>query len=99
VGFRDKLTPDERIKRAGQGMEAMFGASERLDENIGLSSEEMGEIQDLIADDETEDLERDLVESAQRSDEAPDERRDISRVKRVGATEGLGLGDEPAGTR
>jgi hypothetical protein len=65
VGFRDNLTPDERIKRAEEDMTSMFGPTTKLDENVGLTSEELATIRELEAADLTEENERELVNSAE----------------------------------
>lgn len=64
VGFRDNLTPEERIKNAETDMSAMFGPSERLDESIGLTHDEIASIQEIDGADFTEETEREAVNAA-----------------------------------
>ena len=111
VGFRDKMTPDERAKRAEQDLGAVFGNATRLRESDGLNSEELAEMQGVLSEDETEDIERDLVQAAQLV-ENPDlgaEDEDPERIiRRVGPQDfdmdevdrDLGLtGDKPKRSR
>lgn len=105
VGYRDKLTPEERIKRAEQDLEGVFGRSKRLDENAGLTRDELAEVEDIIeAGDQTDDLDRDLIEAAQDIVNEPvdDDPDATPPMRRVGpedfdpAEDGsLGLGEAP----
>lgn len=106
VGFRDKLTPEERVKRAEQDLGQVFGKASRLSDDAGLKSDEIAEVREILSEDQTEDIERDLVEAAQMADENPDLDRDVDEdperiIKRVGPDDfdmaeldaSLGLGD------
>lgn len=69
VGYRDKLTPAERNKRAEADLATVFGTATHLEDSAGLSSEEMREMGDIIdAADQTDDLDRDLIESRDADD-------------------------------
>lgn len=88
VGFKDSLTPDQRIKRAEQDLAAMFGPGSVVDERTGLSPEEIEQMREIEGLDATEDIERELVEAAvaasdeQQVIQAQDEHE--GRIRRVG---------------
>lgn len=109
VGFRDNLTPEDRIKQAEQDMTAMFGQVEHIGDDTGLTHEEIESIRELEASDVTEETEREFVNAAneERADasiEIVDAQSD-GPIRRVGpdADNGewdldevsLGLGEEP----
>lgn len=63
VGFRDNLTPEERLRRAETDMAAMFGPSAKIEDGAGLTPDEFALVRDLDSD-VTEDIERELVNAA-----------------------------------
>jgi hypothetical protein len=66
VGFRDNMTPDERIEKAEATMKSVFGSAVKLDENAGLTPEELRDAQELVErEDMTEEIEQELA-SAER---------------------------------
>ena len=69
VGFRDRLTPDQRIKQAEDDLSKMFGPGSEVDPRAGLTPAELAELRDLEGADDTEDIERELVEAAVRGQE------------------------------
>jgi len=88
VGWRDRLTPEERVKQVSGDMKAMFGGTP-LDESDTLSPEEMDGFADIEAASETVDeLDTNLIT----------EREDIvdSSVRRVGPDDDIpeGIFDE-----
>lgn len=64
VGFRDQLTPDQRIKQAEEDLSQMFGPGKTVDSRADLTPEELQQVRDLEGADDTEELERDLVNAA-----------------------------------
>ena len=61
VAFRDRLSPEERIKQAGQDMQAMFGAGQAVDPNNGLTDDEMADIREVEPTDMAEEVEIEAV--------------------------------------
>lgn len=64
VGFKDNLTPDQRIKKAEADLAAMFGPGSKVDDQTGLSTEELEQLRDIEGMDATEDIEREMVDAA-----------------------------------
>lgn len=100
VGFRDHLTPDQRMKQAQQDLKSVFGEVAALDEKEVLTEEEMQQIRDLEMADETDNLDHELVSAAVDEHDLDDE-RDIDEMtnaalnaKRVGPQDDLGIVDE-----
>lgn len=105
VGFKDSLTPDERIKRTEQDLSAMFGPGSVVEEKDTLSPDELEQMREIEGLDSTDDLERELVDAAvATSDEQNVVREQESHegpIRRVGPDDfapngpDLGLGEDP----
>lgn len=103
VGFRDHLTPDQRLAQAQQDLKAVFGEGVRLDEKEQLTAQELADIRDLEMADATDDLDHELISAAAEVEDMADERdldematEALAKAKRVGprtsaVDEGLGL--------
>jgi hypothetical protein len=94
VGYRDKLTPQDRVKKAEQTFDTMFGRG--VDSNAAMRDAEIGdELNELLGNDEIDNFDADLVasydSSGARSVTPVDSENDEPSV-----IEGLGLTDEEA---
>lgn len=101
VGYKDNMSPDERVKQAEKDMSAMFGPVKAVGQAGGLSPDEMEAMRDIEGLDSTEDLERGLVDAAIANS---DEQHDIQAqeahegsIRRVGPQEFLDNDDASFG--
>jgi hypothetical protein len=103
VGYRDRMTPDERIAKAEADLNQMYGSSVRMGDDLGIRRDEMPDLDIIEGSDATEDIERELVDAATRAQENEgfEDNGSIEGIaERVGEDEvptddGLGLADAP----